>query len=384
MEKKKNIRKEELQIIFFIIIAFIVSRAVMYLIYCFKTGESGLVNSILSFNKWDAGWYLGYVRGIDSGQMIVVPSSGQAAWAFFPLYPLCVFAVWKLFGGVIDPGVVGAILSMCFFMLAEYCAYKYVKLTRGSLKLAYELIAFLSFGLYSFYFSIMYTEALFLLLLTMSFYYLKKENYIAMGICGALLSATRNVGILFVFVILIDQIMKYMKSQNKHSIVDFAIVTIKKEKLILGTCMVPAGLFSYMMYLIHYLGDGLAFIHVEKTWGRQYNGIIKNMYEEVINQFPPSYLGIAVGSFMLLMAYSVLKNHKFEEMIFPILIFFMSASSYVSSVPRYLIGSFTIILAFMDEYTKRNRIAKVFIAALIFGLEVILINAWLNGTGLLC
>lgn len=384
MEKRKTRKKEELQIILFILTAFVASRAIMYLIYCYKTGGSGLISSIQYFNSWDANWYLAYIDGFNTGNMTVDVASGQATWAFFPLYPLCVFAVWKLLGGIFDPGVVGAVMSMVFFGIAEYYAYKYVKLTRGSVKMAYEMIGFLSFGLYSFYFSVLYTESLFLLLLTMCFYYMKKENYIAMGICGALLSATRSVGILFVFVILTDQIMQYMKSRNKHSFIDFIVTTLKKEKLILGTCMVPAGLFGYMVYLSQTLGDGLAFVHVEKTWGRGYHGILRNLAAEVLDQFPPSYLGIAVGSFMMLLAYSVLRHRKFDEMIFPVLIFLMSTSSYVSSVPRYMIGSFTVILAFMDEYTKRNRIAKVFIAALIFGLEVLLINEWLNRNNLLC
>ncbi len=60
---------------------------------------------------------------------------------------------------------------------------------------AYFLFCFFLFlGPFSYYFSTLYTEALFILLTAAGFVLLRQRDYVAAGAAGALMSATRSTG----------------------------------------------------------------------------------------------------------------------------------------------------------------------------------------------
>lgn len=90
-----------------------------------------------------------------------------------------------------------------------------------------------------------------------------------MGIFGAISSATRNTGVMLVFAIIPYVIVKYInqKGENKFSIKDLFFYVIKQPKLVFGTCLVPLGLFVFMLFLYFKTGDGLAFVHIQRAWG---------------------------------------------------------------------------------------------------------------------
>ena len=70
-----------------------------------------------------------------------------------------------------------------------------------------------TFGAYSFYFSILYSESLYLILLLITLFALERREYLFMGLAGAFLSATRNTGIMVVFAVGVKVIMNYIEDQ---------------------------------------------------------------------------------------------------------------------------------------------------------------------------
>lgn len=384
MSTTNSSKKEDLKIIFHIVLFFLISRLIMAFVYRLTFGNWNLSKCIDSFNIFDAGWYRNFVEGINSGSLFINNDNAQAVWAFFPLYPLIVFFVWKITGGIFNICLIGSVLSSCFFIIAEFYGYKYIMLTRNSKKTAYSYIFLMTFGAYSFYFSIFYTESLFLMLLTLCFYFLKKEKYIAMGICGCLLSATRNAGVMFVFVIAVWCIMQYCKTtSSKKNPIDFFVKHIKNEKLVLGIMMIPAGLFGYMFFLYKYLGDGFAFVHSQKGWGKSFVGIFHILRSELFDVFPPSYLGAATVLILLIMAFSIIRNKNYDEMIYPIIVFLMSATSSIVSIPRYMIGCFTVVLALSDFSSDLKKSEKIILGILTVLFEAILIKEWISGNYIL-
>lgn len=371
------IKSENIRIIIYIIFMFVVSRVSMYLLYMHEFTDPGVLDCIHKFNLWDTGWYEGYARGIIDGNY-PWNYDGQQAWAFFPLYPLILAACYRLLRFKLDIIVIGTLVSNACFLLTEYIAYKYIMLTRKSLKIAYAFIAFMSLGVYTFYFTITYTEALYIFLMALSFYFMKKESYIAMGAAGALLSASRNTGVLFVFVILVWRIMVYVSEHGKEGrIGDFIILNLKNERLVLGTVMVPAGIFAYIAFLTRKVGDGFAFVHVQRSWGRDYKGFFHVLYNSFVDVFPPDYLGVATLIAFLLIIYLTIRYRNYDEMILPVFVLFMGGSSGFMSVPRFMIGSYTLMLGFCEEYAGMNRTARILISACAFLFELVLIRQWL-------
>ena len=393
INKKTEERLSKPAIVFaYIFFVFLISRFSMYVMFYKVTGNHSVHDFIISMNKWDCGWYKWYITNIADNLNILTAQpapNGQAWWAFFPLYPSLVAIFWKIFGnGNIDNlYFIGQSLNTIFFIIAEYYGFKYILLTRRSLFAAYSYITFMSLGLYSFYFSIIYTEALFLMLLTLCFYFLKAKKYIAMGIAGALLSATRNAGIMFVFVILIDCMQTYITedirfdkthkiSSIAKNIRSFILKYIKCPDLIFGTCLIPLGFFSYMALLSKLTGDGLAFLHVQRSWGKNTNGLYVNMKQAFYYSFPPGYLSIATLIIILLIIITCVRQKRFYETVFSVIILLASASSSFDSVPRYAIGCFTLVAAFSDEFSHFKPINKIVIGLMIMLYEIILIRYW--------
>ena len=366
-----------------IVVAFLLSRLIIFFLTGRAIADFNLFAVIDKLSGWDAAWYAYYSDGIADGTLFQVLGP-QSRWAFFPLLPLIIAGLRFLLGGTADLYVLASAFNSLLFMLAEYMGGLYIFETRKSMKEAWLYVLFMSFGLYSFYFSIYYTESLFLFLLTLCFYFMHRKNYIAMGISGALLTATRNVGILFVFVILADQIHKYrMKNRRKGRPFGFFPYVLKQERLVLGTCLVPMGFIAYMAVLEHALGDGLAFLHAERGWDHQYRGIGIVLKSALANVFPPAYLGVMSLIFICLIVIGLFKYRKTVEMSFPLLICLVAASSSLTSLPRYLIGAFTPVLIFCDEFAGLHKVNKAIIAVCVILFEVILIREWINGNSLL-
>ena len=369
---------ENYVIIVFIILCFFVSRLSMLIIYYLKTGSMSIPSAIEWFNYWDAGWYRTYAEGILSSP-ISLPNdinNGQAGYAFFPLYPVICGLVGKIFPFV-SLYKIGSCLSSIFFMVSEFFAYKYLKETRDNRFSPFLYIFIMSFGPYSFYFSIMYTEALFLMLLVMCFYFMQKERYILMGICGALLSATRNVGVFFCFVLLTFWIIKCLNEHRESKFIPyFAKYTLKNSSLLLGAALIPLGLFAYMVFLKIYTGDILAFVHVQHAWGKTQDGIINVLFKELVQSFPPTFWGINMVVSMVLIGYLFYKK-RFTEAVFPFIVFVIAGMSSAASIARYMIGSFGVVLAITDYISKRSKAYRWVILSGLAAYELLLIGGWI-------
>lgn len=375
----KSKYKDDKVIIVFITLCIILSRIIMYILFVFCYKTLNFNSFIQKINIWDAGWYQNIATNLyfDSANN---PVTGEASWAFFPLFPVCVRYVWKITG--IDIYYIASFLSTIFLGIAEFVGYKYIILTRKDVKQGLGYIYFLSFGTYSFYFSIFYTESLYLLLLTSAFYYLKKGEYLKMGVIGALLSMTRNTGVFFCFVILAFWLKEYLQAKER-SIAGLINETIKNYKLLLGTMLVPLGLFSYMLYLFFKVGDAFAFVHVQRAWGRESLGILNVLKGALFGEFPLGYFGICVCMYIFLLVMLIFKHKHVEEAIFPTITLLVAANSSLGSTPRYMAGSFIMLLAFTDEWKGCSRLNKIVMCIGMFIFELIYIHAWINGSTVL-
>lgn len=211
--------------------------------------------------NWDCGWYVTMAEtGYDR---FPVPNRVTAGnWAFFPLYPMLVGLVGKL---VPLPTIV---LASLLSIITAYAAVVAAWPLLGRNLRAYTLYAaFILSGPLSMYFTTFFTEVMFVLLTTLAFRYLDRSNYLGAAAVAALLSATRIVGVFVSLSIGLKALLDWRRDTGSWK--GWIGGLLGQPNLVLAIFVAPLGLFAYMAFLTYWMGDGLAFSHVQRAWARQ-------------------------------------------------------------------------------------------------------------------
>jgi len=138
--------------------------------------------------RWDCGWYLDIVRNGYS-TVELENQAGATNYGFYPLFPVLVRIIARLFNGNAIYAAV-AVTNSCFLLALVYI-YRYVRLLNLDSTVALLAVTLLCIAPQSIAFSATYSESPFLLLLVAAMYYMRSERYLAAAIAAALLSATR-------------------------------------------------------------------------------------------------------------------------------------------------------------------------------------------------
>ena len=364
------------RILLFAVITVLLSRALIALVhvwYVSKYGGTGWW--VTDLNAWDSAWY----RSIVMEGYALEPSPGRSEvnWAFFPLLPMIVRGLYQLTG--MEPYIIAMLVDTLFLMGIVIVSFVYISETRHSYTQAAATGIIFTFGAYSFYFSIMYTDALYLLLLLITLYALEKKEYLIMGMAGAFLSATRNTGIMVVFAVGVKVIMNYIEEADneKKSFAGFLKYAFGDWKLVLGICLIPAGLFAFMAYLGWKMGDPLAFVHVQVAWGGEMGNPLRVLYGGLrsgnIRLFYLGVWGIA-GGFVILV---LLMKRRFHEAMLAMILLLIPMSVRLQSMPRYFIGSGVFVWGGVEFLSSKKLrfLLPVFIVALAL-MEFLCIWMW--------
>ena len=340
-EQTKGQLNKWIRYLLFSMVIVIISRLFFLVFYHIFLGiESGLPD--IWGNLWDNEWYKSII--IDGYDLFPTkhPKGDAANWAFFPLDSFVIRCVWKIFPVTLNSAAF--LTNTLFLILSITIAIAYIMETRANREIAAGFAIMSAFGPYTLFFSSFYTESLYIFLTFCAYYCLKKHKYIAMGLAGALLSATRNTGVLFVFVILLVSIREMWEGNLKKFVVDI----LSNGKLVLGTSLVPLGLFSYMAYLGGLMGDPLAFVHIQRAWHEKHINPVQLFMEYVSDEYwGARYLALFLIFTILLIARAIYKK-RLDEMIIPIFIILMVITYKLISIPRYMISTGMFVLAMLD------------------------------------
>lgn len=170
--------------------------------------------------------------------------------AFFPLYPLIVRFLTSIFG---NPIWVGIVFSTCCFGVGLCVLYRLVLLDEST-TVAKRAVLLILLAPTAFYFTALYTEGLFFMLLVLCFYLARKEKWWVAGFVGILLSATRVIGIAIVPALFFE----YWHQQRQRGM-----------KNGLAFLLPIIGIGSYVYYLRQAFGDPFLFYHVQGSFGAQ-------------------------------------------------------------------------------------------------------------------
>lgn len=357
-----------------------------------------------SINVWDAKHYA-YI--IKHGYTFPTDVDPQANWAFFPLYPLICIVLRFLTGNMLSAYVTGMIVSNVCIFISAFATAKIVNglgtnygdgkalLLRGEKKRIKEsswiIISILLFATpYAFYASSTYTESLFIMCISLSFYYMLKKNYVLAGFFAMLTSATRIVGCILVFPIAIEMFFDWINRENItlpkikdikgvwKTFWSFIIYELKRPLDVFSIMIAPLGTFSYMLFLKIFCGDPWAFMHVQIAWrDDKYFPVIGVLFKACTGQLELryTYMGwLCIAAFVL---YGYMIYRKYISMaVFGIIALLIPLTSHVMSTPRFIIGAWVTYIGVYDLLARLPKhIRKLILLALII-IETFMIFYW--------
>jgi len=171
------------------------------------------------FNRWDSGHYINIALNWYS----VGPSE---AWAFFPLYPAIIRIASSPLMSFMRPdqaiALGGFMISNALFFVLIFCFYKLSVTVLKNSDMA--LLSTIIFSLWpgSLFFSCVYTESVFMVLMVCSLYFLERNKTSLAMILGFLAGWTRSNG----FLIFIPFLYKAIEKRNKTLVLQSVIVSL--------------------------------------------------------------------------------------------------------------------------------------------------------------
>ena len=144
-----------------------------------------------AFVRFDSGWYNGIAR---SGYAYV--PGGRSNIAYFPVYPLLMRLVGRLFGRSAGSFyLAGIVVSWAAFIVAALVLYRLARLDVPARR-AERAVLLLTIFPFAFFFGVVYSESVFLLATLLAFYLFRTRRWILGGLSGAVATATRVNGVM--------------------------------------------------------------------------------------------------------------------------------------------------------------------------------------------
>jgi hypothetical protein len=237
------------------------------------------------FARWDSVWYLTIAQHGYSGQL--------AKTAFFPLYPILIHAGAWIIGSDL---IAGILISLVSFAIALSLLYRLTYMEFGQ-EVAQVAVTLVAFAPFSFYFSAVYTESLFLALTLGAVYCARTDRWAFAGILAMFAASARNSGVLLL--ILLALMFLYGPRAASAPLSTWALEHtprdwrqprswLPKYKLtpsIAWLLVIPIGLFAYLGYLWHTTGTPFTTFNVETLWNHQLAGPITGTWNGIVAAF---------------------------------------------------------------------------------------------------
>lgn len=343
---------ESIDILIKIIPFFLINRIFIFtinlLFYMSENSDKTLGHDYLMriWGKWDTVNYLsiaqhGYQSSGDDRFLIV----------FYPLYPFLLHIFEKFTG---DYFLSGLAVSNIFLIISLFYIYRLVLLELKEEEIAFKSVKYILIFPFSFFFSIVYTESLFICLCIMTFYFLRKKNWLLSGLMGFLAALTRTQGILLLIPIVTEILYEY-RGFNKNT-----QDNIHKKKptmylqIIACLILVPFGTFGYLLINKFVSGEWLTFlIYQREHWGQKFGFFAENVKNGFIYIFAmDKTMSINVWipqTFLFFMSLGILmytaKNLRVSYVLFSFAYILMSFSpTWLLSGSRYITGMFTLFI----------------------------------------
>jgi Gpi18-like mannosyltransferase len=311
------------------------------------------------FCKNDCGWYKGIVENgyestlnFEDSIKIDANNYRQSEWAFFPLYPFLISILMKILN--INFYLSAFILSLIFnYLVLQHLYLFLLDKFNNTNKALYSTIFFATFP-FNFYFSIFYTESLFLAIVLISYNSIKQNRLFIFSICMLLIPLIRPNGIL-----LIIPFLFYIIEINKIKINDlYRLDTYFKNKEIFIPFISFISFSCWSLYQLKHTGSLFAFSIAQKGWNKTIQMPYKSLFYN--STFELSILFIIL---ILIAIYQCIKIHSFSFSFFILsqLLLPLIAGSIIS-IHRYSSIIFPLFYPISNKmYSKKIKYILIFI-----------------------
>ena len=350
--------------------------AIRYAAFASISAEPGFAAYARALCRWDCAWYIGISE--QGYERFPIPDhSNVGRWGFFPLYPMLVAAIRVVFP--FQTILVATITSIICSYAACLVAWP---LLEKNMRAYILYCAFLLSGPFSFHFTTFLTEPLFVLLTSCVFLALKRSSYLAVGISSALLSATRLIGVFVVFATVIQMFRQHR--QQRGSTLSFPRWVLGRPDLLVAILISPAGLFAYILFLYVTVGDGFAFLHVQRAFGRVAGNPLVFLWDG-LSAVPttgwlptaPQWSALTAVTGLALSAVLVVRR-QYGAALFCALGIILPLITNLASMVRYVVGlaPLTMLLAALLSASRLTYLAAL---ALFLTTCYFLTVAWIGG-----
>ena len=255
----------------------------------------------LMWNRFDSGFYVDIAR---SGYWPASTLHNRTDWVFYPLYPLLIAGLGRLFGGSADAfNISGALISNLAGVGMIIYFYLLVHRELGQ-KIAARAVLYLALFPLAFFLSAIYTESLLLGLSIAAIYYARRQRWWLAGLCGGLAALTRLQGVALVVPLTweylrvisaryapLPAILPSNLSERAALMLRLyfsglwqAAREVRNWLRALALVLVPCGLLAFMLYGQLYIGDFFATFHASKWgWGRQLSSPLRLLIYSVLH-----------------------------------------------------------------------------------------------------
>lgn len=295
--------------------------------------------------QWDCGWYLSIINNGYDLYPHGYPHGNVANWSFFPLFPVLVSIIKLVIP--LNSIIIALLLNNIIFLIFIQLLYIYAKPMLGKLY-AYKGATAFCFFPFTLYLSIPYSESLYLVLLLSGLVLINKKKYWQAVIFGMLLAITRNGGIFFIIIFIAHYITTiYIKKDSK-------IETKQIIKLLLGVLCIPILFEIFTLYLYLKTGDALAFVHIQRGYGRLVGSNPLTTLDYIFRYPDPYSVYCLIALFIGILSCIWLIKRKFiSEAIFSLLPLCLTLyTGNISGMSRYSFLSLSFIIFFVYLYSK--------------------------------
>ena len=320
--------------------------------------------------RWDAGWY-GHIATHGYVDQPVAPA-GQRNLAFYPVYPLTMRLV-SLSG--LSPLAAGILVSNLAFLGALLLLHRMARARFGP-EAAFRCVLLLSVFPFSFYFSAVYSEGLFLFLAVAALYLGGQGRWAAASLCALLCGATRVPGLALAPALA----LLYLER------IRFDLRKVRPDVLWLGLSVLGPVLFY--TYLQVQFGDPWLAFKATRVPGWWQGGFSLKPVERAVRalrslenlrtgQFPVVYnLNLLAAALCLGSVVAVLRRQPLAWGVFSLLIV-ASGVLQPGGWGRYVLPAFPVFLAWAVALESRLAFAgAVVLSSLLLALLTILYTHW--------
>lgn len=352
----------------------------------------------LMWDRFDSGFYLTIAR---NGYWGAQTLHNRPDWVFYPLYPLLIAGLGRLFGGSNDIfDIVALLISNASGIVMIVYFYLLVHKDFTS-KIAARAVLYLAVFPLAFFLSAIYTESLLLCLSIACIYYARKQSWWLAGLCGGLAAFTRLQGVALIvplaweylrvtsarYTLLPRQLSQERTTRIalwlRFSLYRLLLAARERKNWLAGLSLglVPCGLLAFMIYGQIAIGDFFATFHASQWgWGRQLSPpwrlLIYSLRHPILGQplnwnfwvlnivAAVAFLAVIVWAFRRLpMVYAL---YTLVTVVLPL------SSNSLNSLARYYLLVFPvfILLALLTSTNERQHLHN-FIVAGFAALEAI-------------